>query len=130
MRTQAGLTLVEALIVIAIFGILAAIAIPAYIGFQDRARDSLTVNALGIVRTALEMHRAEDPFTYPQKASANWVDLRQDLDQYLGSADAQALADELPNFLYTASTPTAYIITANTFGSGSTITATRGGMHY
>lgn len=82
MRRQAGFTLVEALIVIAIIGILAAIAIPAYIGFQNRASDSLTVNALGIVRTALEMY------------------------------------------------PTDYAITANGLGSGSTITASRGGMHY
>ena len=59
MEKEKGLTLIELLIVIIIVGILAAIAIPTYRGYMQRARRADAKTALEQVRAAQEMWRAE-----------------------------------------------------------------------
>ncbi|MBW2039899.1 MAG: prepilin-type N-terminal cleavage/methylation domain-containing protein [Deltaproteobacteria bacterium] len=57
-----GVTLLELMIVVAIVGILAAVAIPAYDGYVTRSRRSNAFTALETVRAAQEMYRAEHGF--------------------------------------------------------------------
>jgi type IV pilus assembly protein PilE len=59
MRGGKGVTLIEVMVVVAIVGLLAAIAIPAYNNYITRSRRSDAFTALETVRAAQEMYRAE-----------------------------------------------------------------------
>lgn len=50
-----GFTLIELMIVVAIIGILAAVALPAYQGYTQKARFTEVVNATASAKTAVEI---------------------------------------------------------------------------
>lgn len=60
MRTRKGFTLIELLIVVAIIGILAAIAVPNFLNAQVRAKVSRALADLRSIRTALEMYTTDN----------------------------------------------------------------------
>ena len=59
MKSKKGITLIELLVVIMIIAILAAIAIPMYTNYLQRARRADGKTALEQLRAAQEMFRAE-----------------------------------------------------------------------
>lgn len=54
-QMQKGFTLIELMIVVAIIGILAAVAIPAYQNYTLKARFSEVVNSTAPIKTAVEL---------------------------------------------------------------------------
>jgi len=64
-RKSKGFTLIELMIVVAIIGILAAIAIPRFANLIDRAREARTQGNLGSLRSALAIYYGSTDGTWP-----------------------------------------------------------------
>lgn len=111
LKEKKGFTLIELIVVIAILGILAAILLPQFTGFQDRARSTQALTDAKQVATAmdaLEIENGHGSGAFTQ-------------------AEVEALADKNNSM---ASTITAFSETTGAFTvtytfSGSTYTAGR-----
>ena len=68
MRNERGFTLIELLIVVAIIGIVAAVAIPNMLNSIDRSRQKRTMADMRYVANALEQYSIDNNF-YPLQSS-------------------------------------------------------------
>jgi general secretion pathway protein G len=65
---RSAFSLVELVVVVLIIGILAAVAAPRMFNTAGDAKDSATKASLGVIRDAIELHRAQNG-TYPPAAT-------------------------------------------------------------
>ncbi len=96
-----GFTLIELMIVVAIIGILAAIAIPNFMNYQCKAKQSEAKSNLGNIRSMQEAYYAE-------------------YDSYGGLLDVGYSAKGQPRYTYTMTTANSTLFLATASGTINT----------
>ena len=89
-KLQQGFTLIELMIVIAILGILMAIAIPAYQDYAVRAKAAEGINLAGATKLAVAETYSSSGFFPPSQASAGLPAATSITGKYVTSVDAGA----------------------------------------
>jgi prepilin-type N-terminal cleavage/methylation domain-containing protein len=69
-RVRRGFTLIELIVVVLILGILAAVALPKFIGQSDQAKLNGSLQSLSVLRTAIDTYRVNNT-AYPTAANLN-----------------------------------------------------------
>ena len=137
MKDQKGFTLIELLLVLAIIGIISAIAIPALLGQRARARDrACNENATGLISDSIAAYdRASEAGIAPTSGTTLWdilttnvaplkkaaIHVVTDKNPWAGTAGALDLAFQTTGTLATADEAGARLMapaTLGTVGSG------------
>jgi len=125
MRKQKGFTLIELLIVVAIIGIIAAIAIPNLLNAINRGRQKRSMADIRAIATAIEAYSVDFNY-YPKSAYANTTDIEQFIQPTFIKRIPQNDGWNQPFVLVGDTAGTAYTIYSQAKGGVATIPGTGG----
>lgn len=89
-KMQQGFTLIELMIVVAIIGILAAIALPAYQDYTARAQMSEAMTLMGGAKTAYAEYRMQQGSAPADNAAAGLAAAASITGKYVASVDVSS----------------------------------------
>lgn len=107
-KDRKGFTLIELMIVVAIIGILAAVAIPAYGNYTRKAKVTEVTNAMGAVSNAI-IEYYQDKGEYPNLANLGTINTSMGMtipDTYVKAAEVVPTAADGSNPAYATITVT------------------------
>lgn len=122
-----GFTLIELMIVVAVIGILAAVAIPKFAELLERSRDGATKGNLNAIRSAISIYYSQNEGRWPDDITTNFSEFLTVIPPAkstpLGNTSSVALVGAVPS---AAGAGWAYLQNGGLVWANSTATDTKG----
>ncbi len=134
---QKGFTLIELLVVVVIIGILASVAVPNFMGAQDKAKNSGVQANTHNVQMALEQYAVDNAGVYPADSAALKTGVIDDKGYMAGGVfpktpwgSQQAAGIPMTVLIATVADGSASVAVGKSIGAGTNPVAPTTELHY